>query len=320
MNPLYRESFDRLELATRYPARFTHPNKLAFLATVEGEPPPGTIEVARWATDALPSRRGEHRPAVEARRGYFTYHEPDTESEMHWHLNFANYDLFSAYAGSLLAQDEMQVLEHPDLARVREALLGEGRSTLVTDQGLPTPFTLIGVPRRGVIDTAPSPARPHGLYGNRFSAAPVEQVLQATTRIDPATISNLVAIEAPAYGSGEYRREEITGILRTALTGFGAASVETHRIAPQAATVIHTGWWGCGAYGGNQELMALLQLLAAEWAEAKVLYFYLGEPADAAYLAGAQDVLDSLPIGMLTDAHVAAIADRRYLWGVSDGN
>ncbi len=320
MEPFYRASFDLVDLAARFPARFTNPNKRLFLQVVEGPPIPGVIEAARWETAHLPSRRGEGRPEVVARLGYFTYDVPDTESETHWHLNFANFDLFSAYAGSLLAQDEMQVLEHPDLARVRHALEGEGLSTLVKDQRLPTPFTLMGVPRRGAIDTAPGPGRPAGLYGNRFAAATPEQVQAATTRIDPPTLSNIVAMEAPAYGRGAYTEDHIASILRTALSGLGAAVAETRRILPSSRTVIHTGWWGCGAYGGNPELMALLQLIAAEWAQVDLLTFHLGDPASGATLDRAIEVAASLPVGQPTPSLIAEVADRNYQWGVSDGN
>ncbi len=317
MTPIYRKSFDRLDLADRFPARFTNPNKKVFLEMVEGAPIPGTIEVARWAPVLLPTERSGRQPELVAKVGYFTY-DPDTKSKMHWHLNFANFDLFSAYAGALLAQDEMQVLEHPDLARVRHALLAEGLSTLVTDRAGPTPFTLTAVPRRGAIETAPGPGRPGGLYGNRFASAPVDQVLAATTIIDPPTLSNIVAMEAPAYGRGEYTSDEITGILTTAVTGFGVAMAETERLSPGSRTVIHTGWWGCGAYGGNQELMALLQLLAAELAAVDEVAFHIGSVSSEPILQRAREVETTLPDA--TDELVAAIGDRRYRWGVSDGN
>jgi hypothetical protein len=284
---------------------------------VEGAPIPGSIEVARWAAVPLPDARSDWRPELVAKVGYFRY-DSDTESNMHWHLNFANFDLFSAYTGSLLAQDEMQVLEHPDLARVRHALQAERLSTLVTDREGPTPFTLTGVPRRGAIETAPSPGQPGGLYGNRFAAASVDQVHAATTVIEPPTLSNIVAMEAAAYGRGDYTSEEITGILTTAVTGFGAAVAETRRLAPGSRSVIHTGWWGCGAYGGNQELMALLQLVAAVWAEVDEVVFHMGTADSEPNLRRATEVQETLPV--TTADLVAAISDRRYQWGVSDGN
>ena len=136
MRELYRYTFELEELATTYPPKFTNPNKQAFYnKVVNGEPTAGKVEVTRWAATDLPPRRSSHRPRLTVRPGYFTYDSPDTGTTRHWHINFANYDLFSFYAGSLLAQDEMQVLEHPDLASVRIALIAKGASTLVTDAG-----------------------------------------------------------------------------------------------------------------------------------------------------------------------------------------
>ncbi|MDP2622885.1 MAG: hypothetical protein Q8Q29_03695 [Actinomycetota bacterium] len=320
MRELYRHSFDLEELARNHPPRFTNPNKQAFHNKVAvGAPIAGSIEVARWAATDVPIRRSSHRPRLTIRPGYFTYDSPDTATTRHWHLNFANYDLFSAYAGSLLAQDEMQVLEHPDLASVRIALLAKRESALVTDGDEPTPILVSGVPRRGIIDTGPAPTRPGGLYGNRFARASLAQIEEATTKLDPPTISNILAIEAPAYGRGLYTTDDVTSILRTAVTGFGAAVAETQRVDEDAETVIHTGWWGCGAYGGNQELMALLQLLAAESAGVDEVVFHTGTDGEAT-LASAREVIAGLPEDIATEDVVDTILARGYKWGVSDGN
>jgi hypothetical protein len=125
-------------------------------------------------------------------------------------------------------------------------------------------------------------------------------------------------VEAPAYGRGLYRFEEIEGILATAFTGFSAAVAETARLAPGSKTVIHTGWWGSGAYGGNPELMALLQLVAAGWARVDRVVFYLGDGDRRSILDRAAEVSGDLPPD--PSDLVAAIESRQYQWGVSDGN
>ena len=52
-------------------------------------------------------------------------------------------------------------------------------------------------------------------------------------------------------------------MLASAYSGFLAARLES----AGAPTVVHTGYWGCGAFGRNRELRAMLQVLAArvEW-------------------------------------------------------
>lgn len=50
--------------------------------------------------------------------------------------------------------------------------------------------------------------------------------------------------------------------------------------------MIHTGWWGCGAFGGNRRLMAILQFAAAQLAGVDAVVFHRGSD-DAADEAGA---------------------------------
>jgi hypothetical protein len=44
-------------------------------------------------------------------------------------------------------------------------------------------------------------------------------------------------------------------VLATAFTGFSAARLESARLNPSPVVAIHTGFWGCGAFGGNRVLM-----------------------------------------------------------------
>jgi hypothetical protein len=88
-------------------------------------------------------------------------------------------------------------------------------------------------------------------------------VRRATRPIDPPTVSNFVAMAAPAGGRDRYDAGEIESVLITAWTAFGAARIESHRSGPQTVAV-HTGFWGCGAFGGHGVLMLILQILAAE--------------------------------------------------------
>ena len=145
-------------------------------------------------------------------------------------------------------------------------------------------------------------------------------MLEALTPLVPPTISHIIAIEAPAYGSGRYTAQQVRFILDTAITGFAAACRETVRTSPAVLrTVIHTGWWGCGAYGGNRELMALLQLEAAALAGVDEVVFYAGNSTDARDLDAARTTLASLEdvrdVATLADRVVA----RGFRWGVSNG-
>lgn len=50
-------------------------------------------------------------------------HDSSPLGRVDWLLNFVDYDLFCAYGGAHLAQDEMQVADYPALASLRHAQL-----------------------------------------------------------------------------------------------------------------------------------------------------------------------------------------------------
>src|SRR5688572_7143362 len=186
-------------------------------------PSPSTLVLLTCAAAAPPPPPSDPPPLVDPLPGYFDYTGDDRGV---WHLNFADPNLFFGYGGALLAQDELQAAEHPALGSLREALIAEGQPAITEDELRPTPVLVVGVERRCEILTAPSSQRPAGLYGNRFSSAPVEVVREAIRVIAPPTRTNLIAMAAPGGGSGRYSRADIEQVLVTAYTGFSAAAIE----------------------------------------------------------------------------------------------
>ena len=227
LKPLDRVELDAGSLVSEYPPRWEHRHKrLVYqIASASGFPVEGTIVYARWPAQELPNRVQSRSPfAVHA--GLFPYAVNEDPTVVDWHVNFSDPHLFTAYGTSLLAQDELQVAEHPILGSLREALLSRGMSAMTVDQHWnPTPVTVTGVQRRCVLDTLPNPTAgyPQGLYGNAFARATEEQIRAATRPLAPPTISNILAMAAPDGGYGEYSGEEILRILTTAYTGFMAA-------------------------------------------------------------------------------------------------
>jgi hypothetical protein len=266
--------------------------------------------------------------SFEAREDYFCYEPPaEQSSAIEWHLNFAHSDLFCAYGGSLFAQDEMQVAEHPALGSLREALLRSDIEPLTVENGEPTPALVRGVERRCKVATDRNAAlgRPNGLYGNNFSQASADAVARATQALTPPTISNLLAMEAPPGANGRYSRQQIEYILGTAYTGFAAARLESCQGRVQSPeVVVHTGFWGCGAYGGNRVLMALLQLLAARLSRLDRLVFHTGDTSGSLPYRQASRILQQVVESAAPSHRVADIVTRvesmGFQWGVSDGN
>jgi hypothetical protein len=184
----------------------------------------------------------------------------------------------------------------------------------------------MGAERRVRIQTDRRAGRggPSWLYGVAFAEATAEVVRQATTAIDPPTTSNVIAIAAPIGGHGRYREEQIELALSTAYSGFHAAVLESRRVAgPDAQVIVHSGFWGCGAFGGNRVMMTLLQLLAAQMAGLDRLVLHVGDPSGRTSVERATAIFrDGLTDGGLTDTAelIRLIETLGMEWSHSDGN
>ncbi len=326
--PLQRRTYPAAELMRRHPGVLRNENKqvLFAIACPAGAVHSGRLEYSRWAEMPLPQLVDPGRAAelVVVRDGFYDYRPlPDPGVGVEWHVNFADPNLFYAYGSALFAQDEMQVAEHPVLGSLREALVAEGRPTATRENGRSTPVLVMGAERRVSIEAAPGSGRggPSWLYGMAFAAATADAVRQATTRIDPPTISNIIAIVAPFGGFGRYHREQIELAICTAYSGFRAAVLESRRVAgPDALVVIHSGFWGCGAFGGNRVMMTLVQLLAAEMAELDRLVLHIGDPSGRSPVERALALVRDLATAVGTAELSVRVEALGLEWGLGDGN
>jgi hypothetical protein len=109
--------------------------------------------------------------------------------------------------------------------------------------------------------------------------------------------------------------------LTAAYTGFSAARAESRALvgdAPQ--TIVHTGFWGCGAFGGNRRLMTVLQCLAGELAGVEVVFWAVGEPG-VTLATEARRWYEQLRQGCTAvDGILDRLVEEKFEWGVSDGN
>jgi len=209
----------------------------------------------------------------------YEYKDTDTIQFTHWWVNFANKNLFVNYApDKSFVQDELQCAEFPVLPVLREFLIKTGVTLPLTEEPndyIPTPVLITGAERHFSIGAA--------LYAHNLEVASQKTIDDNMTVIKPPYVTNILAMSAPkrkTFGKGKpYTLEVITAIFATAYSGFRAVvlqSIEkgyTKHGKPSEA-VIHTGNWGAGNFGGNLELMVVLQLAAAKQAKVKKLVGY----------------------------------------------
>lgn len=329
--PLDRHDFTPQSLLSEFPQTLPPSKQIVFnIACPSHAQYSGIITYSRWPHRPLPDAftSGHKKTSIQLRDDYFGY-EPATPcaNVTEWYLNFAHFDLFGFYNSDLFAQDEMQVAEHPALGSLCECLRHSKRSTRLIQGDQPTPILIKGVERRCcvAIDSNPTQGRPWGLYGNEFARASLDAIQRATTALNPPTISNILAIVAPAHGSGTYTREQIENILLTAYSGFSAARIESLRSAqPDHHVAIHTGYWGCGAFGGNRLLMSLLQLIAAQLAQVDSFIFHAGPSPGRQAFTDALDFYETRIIPRLNNQPRSTLIDDitslNCKWGLSDGN
>jgi hypothetical protein len=303
------------DLIRNHPPAFSNPHKRMLFEKVP-MPITGTLHVSRWRGELPRLVESTKQPALQMVEDIFSY-PPEEPGAIDWHLNFADAELFGYYSGPLLAQDEHQVLEHPVLGSLRDALtdLARTRPELAPrtrDQTGPTPYLVRNAQRCLSFDTI------NGPYGMAFANAGVGRILGATTFLEPPTFSNILAMVAPPGGHGRYERNEIADILRTAFVGFSTCREESGGLR----VVVHTGNWGCGAFGGNPVLMAFLQLCAARLAAVdEVVYHTFSSPFSEAYRQ-ALSRLDEIAPGQTIDTEqlIDRVDAMAFRWGVSDGN
>jgi Poly (ADP-ribose) glycohydrolase (PARG), Macro domain fold len=334
-NPAFRITIQSKTLFNKYPShwRDEYKNKIFDISCPAGCNHHGELQITRWRAKSIPTQVNVNTVATEVirRTGSFRYPIPTDPGSVLWHLNFADGDLFFSYGSRLMAQDEHQVAEHPILASVKEML-----EVLVEDNtdyepctrdythltpNPPTPILIMGAERRVSIDLSPDAekGRPNGLYGNRFREAPWDVVEKVLSLLEPPTVSNIIAMEAPSGGKGSYSKEQIEDVFQTAFTAFSAARLESVKSHNNAASItINTGDWGTGAYGGNKVLMATLQLLAARSANINKVIFFT---SDGESFAQAQDLAEKLSS---SSRDIPDILDKLFRmgfqWGLSDGN
>ena len=180
----------------------------------------------------------------------------------HYYINFSKRNLFSDGASSKLDQDELQVLEHPILLSMRNALLHLRQEAIDHEEGqgvwgansdpllspiCKTPCSIIGVERHVHFDISASGLHdPNGLWGNGFGRAGVQSIVRNCKRMDNPTPSHILTmvplvknptqllwhrLKAPDGDDrrGRYTMEQIREMLSIMYTSFRSARLSAEK-------------------------------------------------------------------------------------------
>ena len=249
-------------------------------------------------------------------KGFYDYTKA-MEGEDTWFVNFADPRLFVAYDSCLFAQDEIQTLEMPLLAAFKiyiESRPIGGFAPLTKAYGNPTPYLFKDVPYWISVNTSPvlKDGSVESIYGNNFMDADDEAIEAGVRTFEGDLRCNVLAISAPDGGYGRYTEDELTELMRTLLCSYSAV-----REQASGRVVIHAGNWGCGAFGGNRELMYLAQMYAASVCGVDELVMHA---VDEAVLGRAVSLYEYMDKKMRFADVIAFLHSRKYEWGESDGN
>jgi len=318
-------TFDNATLFRDFPNTPYNANKKLVLsiAVPDGYEHSGNLIVSAWQPGVtLEPILMTTSTVIEEHTGIYPYDDtPASRNGAEWCVNFADRWLFNYGEGNLLAQDELQIAEHPVSSCLRHAMADSAIAPMTRDRSkhdAPRPLLIRRILRHVHLDTTT------GLYGNAFAYAPADDVIAACTSIKPPIVSNIIAMDAPAGGDGVYKHETLVDIWTTALTAFfGAVSEAKACNGDGSECTIHTGWWGTGAYGGNRTLMAIMQMIAARAAGVTRLVFHTVDSAGATDFAAAY-VLPGLDTFLHSEtldpeAFLQYCAAQSFRWGVSNG-
>ena len=244
----------------------------------------GELEISRWVFNEDPFEEACDFPnntIISTDPEYYNYKKDVSKKGRYvWYVNFADYNLFGFYDLDMFSQDEIQTLEHPLLAASLRMLTENHFAhmepyTALSRNKVPSPYLVENVPywisvntsvvRRGVV---------HNLYGHDFITAKESIANAGVKNVSKEINDNIIAIAAPDNcHNQEYSVQDIKYIMTTLLSSFSAA-VQQGKAKGNSTIVIHTGNWGCGAFGADPVLMYLTQFIAAAMIGVDELVFH----------------------------------------------
>jgi len=151
------------------------------------------------------------------------------------------------------------------------------------------------------------------IYGSNFSSASDKALAAGIKVVDETLLNNFMAVAAPACGSDEYSYDEIEDILTTLLCAYAKAK----ELSGAKKCVVHGGNWGCGAFGGNPELMYFAQIFAASVTGIDELVLH---SVDDDFYDDAVSLFEDFDESVSLNSVIETLREEEFEWGESDGN
>ncbi|KAM6897284.1 poly(ADP-ribose) glycohydrolase [Xenentodon cancila] len=225
---------------------------ICYFRSVTEQKPTGLVTFTRKGLDKVPNWRSSQTPFTKL---HITC-EGTIEDEGYGMLqvDFANKFVGGGVTSSGLVQEEIRFLINPELivSRLFTEALDHNECLIITGTQQYSKYT-------GYSQT-------YEWDGSHQDTTPSDGWQRRCTEI--------VAIDALQFRSflEQFHPDKINRELNKAYCGFSQPELESQNLAAVA-----TGNWGCGVFGGDARLKALLQMLAAAEAGRDVAYFTFGD-------------------------------------------
>jgi hypothetical protein len=256
-----------------YPNLFPHKKSLFFNKTVLNriKHSDGALSFVQYKEPTMTKflgQSGQHQTSVVAVPNepydYFDASIPENSGIYTCYVNFADSELFGYWFQPHFAQDEIQVAEHPDLARVAVELNYPNcweKPCLISNAQRTCKIVNLS-----------------GIYGWKFMSSALAEARKHVVQVKPTTKTNILAMAAihvdKRLAGRKYSRDDIIILFKTAYTAFRMVVVEKKVKNNFEKVIINTGNWGTGAFGNDHKLVAVLQILAARLADVDGLRYF----------------------------------------------